>query len=157
MSDFSTLLPWLLLGGLFVVCGGLGVALYALWGVARKLAEHSDKLNALARSGANHSERLAKLSPAPDLHAIGELLRDEWQVFQAIYRADLATTLSEVKLSEAKAPVKMAPPADDSLERAIGMARAGRSVQMIMAECGIGRIDAEALVHFHKPQQSLAG
>lgn len=157
MSDPSTSLLWLLSGGLFAICAGLVAALITLRQVLRKLADQSEKLAGLARMGADQSDRLTKLSPSPDLEAVGGLMRDEWQAFQAIYRADLATSLAEARLTEMQSAPETSGQPTDSLERAIMMARAGRSAKAIMAECGIGRLDAEALVHFHQPRRSLAG
>lgn len=157
MSDPSTSLLWLLSGGLFVVCAALAATYIALRQVLRRLADQSDKLAVLARLGADQTERLTKLPPAPDLEALGGLMRDEWQAFQAIYRADLATSLAEARLAEMQGAPDMPRQPADSLERAITMARAGRPAKAIMADCGIGRLDAEALVHFHQPRRSLAG
>lgn len=156
MSDPSITLLWLLSGGLFVICAGLGFSLFALSRVLRKVSELSDKLAELAQLSANHSERLAQLPPAPDLAALGNLLRDEWQAFQAIYRSDLATSLAEARLAEMQVGQDVSRTTEDSLERAIVMAQAGRPAKAIVAECGIGLVDAETLVHFHQPRRSLA-
>lgn len=153
MSESSTLILWLLLGGLFVVFAGLGGALYALRNLLRKSAEQSAALDALARAGAEHTKRFEKLAATPDF---GALLREEWQTFMAIYRADWASTVAEARLAKALEAREPAPEAPDALERAILMAQAGRSVQAIMVECGLARMDAEAMVHFHQPRQSLA-
>ena len=156
MSDLSTFIPWLLLGGLVVVCMGIAAIFIALRQLQRSLAEQSEKIGAMLRFQADFPARLAKQTLSPDLAEIGGLLRQEWSAFQAIYRADMATTVAEARLSEFQNGQAETPMAQDSLDRAILMAQAGRSAQSIAAECGIGPIDAEALVHFHQPLKSLA-
>lgn len=156
MSDLSTFIPWLLLSGLVVVCVGFLYIFFALRQLQRSLTEQAEKIGAMLRFQADLPSRLAKQNLSPDLAEISGLLREEWDSFQAIYRADLATTVAEARLSETQNEKTAAPIAQDSLDRAILMAQAGRSAQSIMAECGIGPMDAETLVHFHQPLKSLA-
>lgn len=158
MSESSTLIQWLLFGGLVVIAAGLGSALYLLRIALRKLAAQSETLGRLLRSDAEATRSLAKLAAAPDLPSVlPDVLREEWQTFTAIYRADWATAVAEARLSKAQESREPASEAPDALERAILMAQAGRNAQAIMAECGLARWDAEAMVHFHQPRLALAG
>lgn len=158
MSDLSPFISWLLFGGLVVVCLGFGGVLFALWNIRRCLTEQSEKMSAMLRFQVDFPSRLAKQSLSPDLSEIEGLLREEWQSFQAVYRAEMATAFAEAeaRLTEPHIVPDEAPMPQDSLERAILMARAGRSAQNIMADCGISPFDAEALVQFHQPRRSLA-
>jgi len=156
MPDQSMTVLWLLAGGLVVVSAALGGLVVVFVQLRREMAHR----NGAARKTSSKNLAEPAGAYAPDVMTkdrIAAVFRDEWAVFQAVYRADLARILAETRSADAASTMPERQGGFDRLDRAIALARAGRDANVIMRECELDLADAEALVRFHGPERAAGG
>lgn len=93
-------------------------------------------------------------APTPTSEDMVEMLRAELAAFRAIYRADLAQALAELRVQSAAARPTMPQDVQDRLEQAIELARIGHDAAAISSSCDLDPADAAALVRFHGPSRT---
>lgn len=157
MPDQSMTVFWLLAGGLVVVSAALGKLAVAYVRLRREMAR---------RDGPNR-RTIPKISSPPSggsaaetltRDAIAAVFRAEFSAFQAAYRAEIELIRAEIRTGDAlnavPEAVQVPQSAQDRLDHAIALARAGAQADAIMRECDLDQADAEALVRFHGPRRA---
>jgi hypothetical protein len=155
MPDQSMTVLWLLAGGLVVVSMALGVVGTAYVQLRRSLSRNAATDPKGARRTAIGA-LAAHSGPAMTKTDVTAALREEWGVFQAVYRADLAQILAEIRGEPTLTaqPGATPPGGIDRLDQAIALARAGHGADVIVRACALDPADAEALVRFHGPDRA---
>ena len=154
MPDLPMTMFWLLAGGLVAVSVALGAVGTAYLRLRRSLSRDAATDQKGARKTASGAIAAAS-APAMTKTDASAALREEWRAFQAMYRADLARILSDIRgePTPAAEPGSTPPGGIDRLDQAIALARAGQGADVIMRACALDRADAEVLVRFHEPDR----
>lgn len=179
MPDHSLTLLWLLTGGLVVVFVGLTVVGLLLMWLRRDLLRSAKMavpgMAAVPGEGIRgaitekdiaavfSATKIAAQSPSAPFGTaagpaisgedIAAALAEELAAFQAVYRADLAKILAEIRGADAPRATPAERDGRNRLDDAIALAKAGHDSDTLTRLCDLERADAEALVRFHGPER----
>jgi hypothetical protein len=150
MPDHLMIFVWLLLGGLIAV----SIALGAVGTAFLRLRKEGAAGKTMTLSAPKPSGDVAHGAISND--DIVAIMREEFEAFQALYRADLAKFFAGKPDVDAPAVIPEPQGGIDRLDHAIALAQAGHDADFIGRACDLDPADAEALVRFNGPGRAFA-